>query len=531
MIEAQSRLNAVAGLHPSQVVDLEGGGPRVHMDLAAEGTSRFPEVEETLPAGAAILPLSGAAHGETGVEPVGVVPPFEVQVAGPDIGRVEASAIDRRDLGTGGGIGQQVLLHAADQVVGDRLDLDAAAHRVGLLDEHLLAAGDGVEETEGRASPGLSRELDGAQDRGVVGTLQLPAASGKGEPRGGPADAPRVEQARLPGNARDARAGGLEDLDALQEEGPALAVAGLKDGQVEHRRVALDLAEVRVDGGIEGDVGGQAVAQVQAGGGGQIVLAAAVSHGQDAAAQGEGQDLETAPRLDPLDPLEVTEARGVAGDAPGGEAPFRPLGPAADLAEDVDPPGLVLAEAQGVVGDLQLHAPAVRPHRRGGLGHTVPAVVEVVVVVDDPVADPARGADVEPDAGLMVVVGVEVDLEKIALARFVASRQGGGDAVGSVVADGGDVESVVVVGHLEGRAQRRRLAVVRIALGEALVQRGVLPDLVVDDSVKAGRDLCAHRDSGALGVRHPVLHLRITGGDGLFIGFGWPRLEKEDSEG
>ena len=123
----------------------------------------------------------------------------------------------------------------------------------------------------------------------------------------------------------------------------------------------------------------------------------------------------------------------------------------------------------------------------------------------------------------MVVMRVKVDLEQVALAPLVAPRQTRSDAVGAgVVADAGDVEGVVVVGHLKGGALRRRLAVVRVVLREPLVYGCAQPDCVVDDAVEARRHLSPHGAGGALGVRHPKLHLGIAGVGvgGLLIGYG-----------
>ena len=45
-----------------------------------------------------------------------------------------------------------------------------------------------------------------------------------------------------------------QDLAALEEEGSLLLVEGLVGGQVDHRGVGLDLAEVRVDRGVRGQL-------------------------------------------------------------------------------------------------------------------------------------------------------------------------------------------------------------------------------------------------------------------------------------
>ena len=146
--------------------------------------------------------LPGATDGESAVEAVGIFPPLDVQVASTDVGRVKAAAVDRGELGSSGRVGEQILLHAADEVVGDRLDLNVAAHRVNaaclgvgdaLVDARFLPAGDGVEQAEGRAPGGLSRYFDGTEDCGVVGTIYLVAVFGQIKARGRSANAPRVE--------------------------------------------------------------------------------------------------------------------------------------------------------------------------------------------------------------------------------------------------------------------------------------------------------------------------------------------------
>ena len=195
-------LDAVVAPHEAEVVGLKVGRLGVHVRLAAEGTTRLLKVKRALPAGVALLLLSSATDSESAVEAVGVFPPLDVQVASTDVGRFKAAAVDCGELGSGGGVGEQVLLHAADEVVGDRLDLDVAAQRVdaaclsagdALVDARFLPAGDGVEQAKGRAPGGLSRDLDGTEDGGVVGTVHLVAVFGQVKARGRPANAPRVE--------------------------------------------------------------------------------------------------------------------------------------------------------------------------------------------------------------------------------------------------------------------------------------------------------------------------------------------------
>ena len=58
----------------------------------------------------------------------------------------------------------------------------------------------------------------------------------------------------------------VQDVGALDEEGALLLEEGLEGGQVDLGGVGLDLAEVGVDGQVEGEVVAQAELGVEAGG-------------------------------------------------------------------------------------------------------------------------------------------------------------------------------------------------------------------------------------------------------------------------
>jgi hypothetical protein len=55
-----------------------------------------------------------------------------------------------------------------------------------------------------------------------------------------------------------------EDSGALHEERPLFLVPGLEGREVHNRRVNFDLAEIGVQGGVQGNVGAEPVLQVHA---------------------------------------------------------------------------------------------------------------------------------------------------------------------------------------------------------------------------------------------------------------------------
>src|SRR6185437_7303158 len=56
----------------------------------------------------------------------------------------------------------------------------------------------------------------------------------------------------------------VEDVRAFHEEGPMLGQELLERREVHERRVELSLSEIRVDGGVEGQEGADAVFQIEA---------------------------------------------------------------------------------------------------------------------------------------------------------------------------------------------------------------------------------------------------------------------------
>src|SRR4030043_225644 len=82
--------------------------------------------------------------------------------------------------------------------------------------------------------------------------------------RGITADPARIKQVVLGEIAVAPHQVEAENIPALDEEGPLFLVIGLESGQVDDRRVGLDLAEVGVDREVEGQVARDAELAVQA---------------------------------------------------------------------------------------------------------------------------------------------------------------------------------------------------------------------------------------------------------------------------
>ena len=249
-------------------------------------------------------------------------------------------------------------------------------------------------------------------------------------------DAPRVHDGgRPPRAAPGPPARVLEDLPALHEEGAPLLEAGLEGGEVDHRRIHLDLPEIGVCGGVQGEVRAQTVFQVRArsskvvGPGTEGVGERHIRRRRLAnvlgAQPGVGQNLEPAPRSNPLDSPEMPVPGHAAGFELGREREDRTLLLSVDGALDLEAPQLVVggAEAQLAEGDAHLHEPAVVGDGRGDVPDRIPGTVSAAVpssaaedagtAAEDLVALHPRGVGAEAICGAMVVVAVDDHREEV----------------------------------------------------------------------------------------------------------------------
>ena len=154
----------------------------------------------------------------------------------------------------------ELLLESHHAEGGWGFDRDPLGHRRrGVECVGVLAWRDGSERADrqtGRKTPG---DLRGSSDSGVTPAsrrsrlMQCLAAAR--------ADAPAVEPARTPDEALTATG---QQLVALDEKWAALVEDRLEGGEVHDRRVGLDLAEIRVDRGVERQIRSEPVLEVTA---------------------------------------------------------------------------------------------------------------------------------------------------------------------------------------------------------------------------------------------------------------------------
>ena len=164
----------------------------------------------------------------------------------------------------------QLPLRAEHGVVGERLDLGCFVVSSAVGDARRTRAP--VTASSAPSVQPLARpadQLGRAEDRGRRWRRRRTApfdpalrraadAAAVEERRLGPEEAPRTALAPL-------RAEVAEHLGALGEERPPLLEERLELREVDDRRIHLDLAEVRVEGGVEREAARHAVLQVEAG--------------------------------------------------------------------------------------------------------------------------------------------------------------------------------------------------------------------------------------------------------------------------
>ena len=297
----------------------------------------------------------------------------------------------------------------------------------------------------------------------------------------------------------------LEDLPALHEEGTPLVKAGLEGREVDHRRVHLDLAEVGIDGGVQGEVRAQPVLEVGARPP-EIVRARAegIVEGHIGrrrladvlrAQPGVGQDLEPASGSDARDSSEVPESRHAARFQLGREGEDGALLVAVDGALDLETPHLIVGrtEPQLAEGDAHLNEPALVRDRGGDVPHGVPRTVPAAVTPASPenarsaaqnlVALHPRGVGGEAIGGAVIVVAVHGHREEVRIGHpCIPAGEPGGDRR-RVQQPRAHVERVVVVQESDLGSLADREALVRVHLGELRHRRGVVPRHLLQPAV------------------------------------------------
>ena len=344
-----------------------------------------------------------------------------------------------------------------------------------------------------------------------------------------------VHPGRLPGelDARhrvlqparvDEPVGGVEAVDALEEEGPLL---GEEEGEALVARdlphIGLDVGEVGVHGGVEREVGAHAPAQVAphlrigAVAPGVAPVGRAVQrrgHGRrevDHHAPGEVAQADQPPRL-------AEERCGAPQRGRPGVGVPRVL----HLADDVDAPALHVGRlvADALEGDVELDlvavvgepAPRIEDvvRREVGLAHLhAPArpplfpLGAVAVLLD------AERVDAEEEGLAPVVEGVEEELDVVVALDPVAVGERGVDRSGGVEGPDAEVDARRRIPDQDLGGVGGRPLVHGLVLGEAGEHRGGEPRGLVQEPVDVGVLLQARHGDLGLACEPGVRRLRF----------------------
>ena len=417
--------------------------------------------------------------------------------------------------------------------VRERIDRRLADGHVGPVGEpgH-LALGGRVHECDDQAGLRAPRDLGGAEDRGGLGLVHMRSPAVGRERRSLP-HPPRVEEVESPHAAEP------EEPRPFDEERTPFLEAGLEGRQVDHRGVRLHLAEVGVEGGVQGKAVGQPVLEVDA----------RVAGGHRPVVEGAGriralvvggvadrvrQNLQPPGPADPFEAEQVAELGGPAGLGRGTPAPGDSLAQVEDVTPKIDPPHLALGllEAQLGEGNLHLGDPPQRIDPGCGGPHRIPAGVDplVTVVGGHQVVAAARGRDAEDEGRAVVVVRVDLDLELVVgLHEGVAPSAEFGDLAGVfVVHAGADVQRVVRVRDPHFGAFAGGVAVAGAVAPESGDGYGDLPDGVVQAAVEGGGGGGPDRGHGRGRVAVAVREGGVGGGGNL--GPAWCGSRREEGE-
>ena len=274
---------------------------------------------------------------------------------------------------------------------------------------------------------------------GAVGSAHVPLVGCPRESQRTP-DTPAVKEARTgpvesPEIALAAEAE-LENGRTLDKKRPPLVEECLAVAQVHHGGIDFNLAEIGVDGGVEGQI--RAQADFRVGAEPRVERRSVVERIAESvrckcgAGRRVGHDLEPPRRLDALDPYQIRKARHEAPAIPRRVRDVVELVFARDVAPEIDPPHVLAAldEPQLGVGDPQLGGPPPRIPRHLTLPDAVPRVVVPVVVEERAVIERAGRIDPEVEAAALVVIGIDVDLEAVGIGALIAPCQARDDRVG-----------------------------------------------------------------------------------------------------
>ena len=389
-------------------------------------------------------------------------------------------ATDVGDLGAElGAAAVQFAQRANDEIIGLRLDRrrGAADHPFGDRVDH--ADGDAIREPAG--------ELGGAGDMGECGIVRRRPELRRA------ADAARVEDP-LAGAAAAIQAG------SLLEERPALIEPDLECRQVEHRGIGLHLSEIRVHGGVEGEVRREPGLHVEPDGGPAHAAVAGGRRLGDVLRHRVGQQLEVPRRSDAGNAAERAELRDERIDRCPVHRPRVALVEACDVPPDAEAEFVRRFRIEPELAErhAKLGGPAefVDPRRR--VPHAVPRHVLDHIGVDRGVALHSGRVHHQFHRRAPVVIGVDHDLDLVRRGLHVATAEEPGDAVGMrVERPYEDVQVVIVVRRPNLGCERRVEVLPGLELAKAGHRRRELPHVVVGAPVDHRRPCRANRHAGA----------------------------------
>ena len=292
------------------------------------------------------------------------------------------------------------------------------------------------------------------------------------------ADAPGIEIRRT---AEKTEPPSAEQFVALDEKGPALIEHRFERGEVDVGGIRLHLAEVRIQGPIQGEVGAEAHLDVCTGPTTGLVVERIGRIDRSPQRQVAGrirQQLETAGGADPRDAEQPTEMRRIARGGLGDQHPVVGFILVRYRALDLQPPDLLLLAGEPELGERYAHlcGPAQRvdpgpalPHRVEGQLGTVFRILAVVIVLANP-----SGRQRESVRGTAVQIGIERDDEDLGIAIGITAGHRAADRAGiGAIHPRADVERIAIIDQANLGSLRRWLALVRILLDE--IDDGIHP--------------------------------------------------------
>ena len=261
----------------------------------------------------------------------------------------------------------------------------------------MFLLGKSRDKTDRCSVPRATGQLTGPQDGRRIGCRDPPLTGREVEVARRPADPAGEELVELR----------REDFGTLEEEGPFLRGEGLECAQVQHGRICLDLAKVRVEHAVERKRGAQTVGEATANGYRILLIAETLTFLH----QNIGHPFPVGIGRHAIQPDQPAKARDTAIDFRGVIHPEGALCPAIDHPFHIETPNLLrsLHQAKLAEGDRQFGAPPVLGTGRGTLPDRIPRTVESGIVEHDGIdLNPCR-VDLKGITTAPIQVRVQID--------------------------------------------------------------------------------------------------------------------------